>query len=866
MAIVYLAHDVRHDREVAIKVLNRDLAAVVGPDRFIAEIRTTAHFRHPHILPLFDSGSADGLPYYVMPFVDGESLRQRLSRAVQLPVSEAVAMLRELADALAYAHAAGVIHRDVKPDNVLLAGRHVFLADFGVARAVAAHVTRDQTVTGTSMMVGTPAYMAPEQLTGDPVDARADVYAFGVLAYELLTGAPPFRGTRQEVVTAHLTATPVPIAQARAETPPALADAVMRCLQKDPGLRWQRIDDLLPVLDTPSTTTGVATAASHFPRSRGRWLFAAALTLAAALAGGYFVFKQPRAGGALAVGRLNRVTTEPGLEMDPAVSPDGRAIAYAAGVPGETRIYVRQITGGRMTPLTSESPGARQRWPQWSSDGSRIVYQQGRPGFARRALAGESVLFAVPVIGGIAERVSSATPAVSPVAPAWSPDDRRLAFGDVDGLYVADRSGQTPAELIVAQSEVHSPAWSPDGQRIAFVSRALGFTFGEESLGNVETSSLYVVNVQTRQITRVTNGDWLDVNPVWMPDGRSILFISSRGGGRDVFRQRLDRSGALDGEPERISSGLNAHGMSLSRDGRLLAYSSYAPRANIWSVDIPEGRVASVREARQVTFGSEKIEKLAVSWDGRWLAYDSDRNGHPAVWKMPLAGGSPEPVTRGPNNEFVNDWSPDGQELVIHSMREGGQRDVMVVSADGTKVEAVTTSPAEEQHAAFGPDGNSIVFDLSRSNEPNDLYVARRARRGSPWQAAVRLTTGGSSDPKWSPDGRLIAYSVRGALIVITPDGSGRRVVVSPSPEYPLLAYPIWSRDSRTIYYKAYDTQLHKSIWAVPATGGQPRLLVAFDDPARRSLRREFATDGQRFYFTIASDESDIWTLELISK
>ena len=232
-----------------------------------------------------------------------------------------------------------------------------------------------------------------------------------------------------------------------------------------------------------------------------------------------------------------------------------------------------------------------------------------------------------------------------------------------------------------------------------------------------------------------------------------MLFISNRGGGRDVFRQRFNRSGQPDGEPERISSGLNAHGISVSRDGRLLVYSSYTQRANIWSVAIPEDRVASVREAQQVTFGTEKIEKLTVSWDGRWLAYDSDRNGQADVWKIPLAGGTPEQVTRGPNNEFVNDWSPDGGEIVYHSMSQGGQRDVMVVSADGMKTEPVATSAAEEQHAAWGPDGNSIIFDLSTAAVPPTSCscrgargAARRGNRRAGWSRAVPIRNGHGTD------------------------------------------------------------------------------------------------------------------------
>jgi Tol biopolymer transport system component len=183
------------------------------------------------------------------------------------------------------------------------------------------------------------------------------------------------------------------------------------------------------------------------------------------------------------------------------------------------------------------------------------------------------------------------------------------------------------------------------------------------------------------------------------------------------------------------------------------------------------------------------------------------------------------------------------------------------------KTEMVTNSPAEEQHSAWGPDGNSIIFDLSTSaDSSNQMYVVKRVRRGAPWGSPRRLTSDGSSDPKWSPDGRLIAYCASGELRVIAPDGTGQRTVVPVAAGHPQPTYPIWSRDSQTIYYKAYDQQLATSIWAVSADGGQPRMVVTFDDPTRRSLRREFATDGRRFYFTVANDESDLWAMQLISK
>jgi len=272
MATVYLADDLKHHRQVAIKVLKTGLAAALGPERFLREIEIAAQLTHPNILPLFDSGSAGEsgeLLFYVMPYVPGESLRDRLARSETLPASEVVRIVREIADALSYAHAQGILHRDIKPDNVLLSGRHALVADFGVAKAVS-EATGQQQLTTTGVALGTPRYMAPEQITADVViDGRADIYALGVLAYELLTGRPPFRGsTTHALFAAQLTEEPAPIGAERADVPPALVAAVMRCLARDREDRWQSAGELLGELEALATPASGTAAVEAGPRAR----------------------------------------------------------------------------------------------------------------------------------------------------------------------------------------------------------------------------------------------------------------------------------------------------------------------------------------------------------------------------------------------------------------------------------------------------------------------------------------------------------------------------------------------------------------------------------------------------------------------
>jgi tetratricopeptide (TPR) repeat protein/tRNA A-37 threonylcarbamoyl transferase component Bud32 len=268
MATVYLAQDLKLHREVALKVLRPDLAAALGPERFLQEVDIAAKLTHPHILPLHDCGEADGFLFYVMPYIEGESLREKLAKEGELPVSDAVRILKEVVDALAEAHSRGVVHRDIKPDNVMLRGRHALVTDFGVAKAVS-EATGRQKLTTAGVALGTPAYMAPEQAAADPhIDHRADIYAVGAVAYELLTGRPPFTGTtQQEILAAHVTQTPEPVTKFRESVPPALEQLVLKCLAKKAADRWQTAEELIPQLEALATPSGGVTPLGTQPVS-----------------------------------------------------------------------------------------------------------------------------------------------------------------------------------------------------------------------------------------------------------------------------------------------------------------------------------------------------------------------------------------------------------------------------------------------------------------------------------------------------------------------------------------------------------------------------------------------------------------------
>jgi serine/threonine-protein kinase len=289
MSRVFLVEDVALHRQLVVKVLPLEMAVDVSVARFQREIALVAQLQHPHIVPLLTTGETHGLPYYTMPFVQGESLRDRLARDGELPIAEAVRLLREMATALAYAHERGIVHRDIKPENVLLSGGIALVADFGVAKALINSATAERgPLTSVGIAIGTPAYMSPEQVTADPsVDHRADIYALGMVAYEMLAGQTPFAGrTAQALLSAHVVDTPEPLQNRRAAIPPALATLVMGCLEKRPADRPQNATAIVHALDALTTPTQISVPRNRSSRASRAMLVSAALVAAIGVAGG----------------------------------------------------------------------------------------------------------------------------------------------------------------------------------------------------------------------------------------------------------------------------------------------------------------------------------------------------------------------------------------------------------------------------------------------------------------------------------------------------------------------------------------------------------------------------------------------------
>jgi eukaryotic-like serine/threonine-protein kinase len=866
MATVYLAEDRKHQRKVAIKVLRPELSVSLGVERFAREIAVAARLQHPHILGVLDSGQADGFFFYVMPYVEGETLRDRLLRGGELPVHEALRLLGEMADALAAAHRSGVVHRDIKPENIMIAGRHAMVMDFGVAKALT-ESTGSHQLTSVGVALGTPTYMAPEQATADPqMDGRVDIYALGVLAYEMLTGQPPFVGLNpQQTLAAHVNQPPVPLAQRRPGVGPGLDTLVMRCLAKRPADRFQTANELVLALEPLTTPSGGMTPHGITPHGTAPYqavggkpgrrvlTIAAGLALVTAAAWGASRVLAPQS-LAIEAGRSRQVTRDPVPELFVAISPDGREVAYQSGWSElRTRIEVRDVEGGRPLILTGDWGGA-QAHPGWTRDGRSVLFDHAGTEAER-----PSGVWKLPRLGGEAVRPDSA-------------DNASKFRGLTIRVFDRDSMGFTDAEGRSAVYALTKPLSDvvPSTLRIRHDGKAVAFMAGNpdyiSSWTNIAPSAIWVL-VPGDDPVRVTDATSLNASPEWLPDG-SLLYVSNKGGTRDIWVVALDRNGRpRESTRKRLTTGLDAHTISVSDDGRKLAYTRMNVRQNIYAMPIPSGGVASVAAARPITTGNQIVERFAVSRDGKLLAFDSNLEGNQQIFVMPAAGGEPRRVTRNAADDFSPHFSGDASQIAFHTTRNG-DRDIYVINTDGSGEQRLTTDAIQSFNPAFSPDGRRIAFgDLDIARRTSNLRLLERSGPGGTWNDPTAIDAPNGYAPRWSPDGRQLVYEVRGPAnggadrtgIAVLPLGGTSRVLV-PSGG----TWPEWSPDGQSIFYFGVENG-EAGYYQVPARGGPVRKVIRFDVPQRRPWAASPAAIANGLvYFVLLELESDVYVMELI--
>ena len=858
MGVVYKALDTHLHRNVALKFLpsniEREAHALM---RFRREAQAASALNHPNIIVIHDISREAGHDFIAMEYVSGKTLDQLIPRS-GMRLDDMLKVAVQITDALATAHAAGIIHRDLKPSNIMVDDHGlVKILDFGLAKLVYQGIGEMEetattvTQTGEGRIVGTPAYLSPEQAEGKPIDARSDTFSLGVMLYQMATGVRPFRGeSAVSVMSAILKDSPVAPIAVNPALPPDLDRIIRRCLAKDPVRRYQTAVDLWNDLEELQELVKGRAGSIAVRTKRVRqvpWQFImVAVGAVIGIAGSTMIWQYRQAKQAAPV-HLNvafsKLTSQPGVEWFPSLSPDGKWVVYSGGSSGRRQIYLQSVSG--QTPLDlSRDTTADDDQPAFSPDGELIAFRSSRDGGG---------IFVMGRTGEAIKRVTHVG-----FHPAWSPDGTQLAFTTENvELYPQNATGRSGLWIAnVTTGEIRRlyegdavlASWSPHNQRIAYTHR----------LGNPTQSAIWTIPVRGGTSKPVMSEKTTNWNPVWSPDGKYLYFSSDRRGSMNLWRVPIgEASGETRGEPEAITTPAPyfAH-PSLSADGKHVAFASALVTANIQRLTLdPSGVVNG--EPAWVTTGSLRWSNPAPSPGGNWIAVYSlvQPEGH--LYLVHPDGTAMRQLTSDSAIDRMPRWSPDGNWVGFFSDRNG-RLELWKIRPDGSDLQQLTEGGAS--YFAWAPDSSRIAT-VSESDEPRLKSRVFIFDPNRPWkQQSPELLP--QLDPPssrflvndWSQDGK-------GLVGVAEPPIGGVVRYSLESHKYERLTdfgeWPVWLPDSRRVLFVAHG----KDFYLVDSSSKQVRKVfsVARDIIGPPQLTR----DGKTAYFSRRVTESDIWLVTL---
>lgn len=883
MGEVYEALDRELGDPVALKVLHPDLARDDrAVERFKREIRLARRVAHPNVCRVFDlefhDDEAGGgrTAFLTMEFLPGETLEELLRSRRRLEPSEALPIVRQVAGALSAAHESGVVHRDLKPANVLLvpeAGgrKRAVVTDFGLA-AVRAEVEHGgPALTRSGHVVGTASYMAPEQAQGLAATARADVYALGVVMFEMLTGRRPHEGDSAVTLLMKRVSDPPPSPRAYLpDVDPVWERVILRCLERQPAARFGEVSDVVaalegregslpteafPSIPPPAAATAPVPRDGVSARRRRVAAGAAGLALVALLAGAVALWVRRGPARTPAASPLQgvQVTTSAGLDLQPAFSPDGQSIAYASDRTGTFELYVRSLAaGGREIALTSD--GAQNFQPAFSPDGQWVAYHsRGRGG-----------IHVVPALGGAPRLLSEFGS-----HPAFSPDGTQVAFQSdafVDlapsamnalppsTIWVVPFAGGAARPVTAAGRPAGghgAPAFSPDGSRIAFIS------------ADTRNAEIWMAPAGGGEPIPVVTDQPTARDPVFAPDGRSILFCGSPDRENSgILEVPINASGRSAGRPARLTSlGLSRiRNVAVSRDGRRLSYSAVTIRSNLWWVPM-DGRGEPAGPARALTAETGRTARPVFSPDGSRIAFSRFRAGsNEDVWTVSADGSGATQVTTDPAVDSRPDWFPDGKRLAFFSNR-GGKGALYALSLATGREELLLETGKDIDAPRLSPDGTRIAYN-SRQGGPLNVWLA-----DLPTGQRRKLT----DDPElvgwpcWSPDGTALAVQQRrgeDTRLAIVDAATGRltTVVSTKGQSWPHSFSP----DGARIAF-AGERDGRWNVFTVPRAGGPETAATTFEKLTTYVRYPSWSPKGDRIVFEFAETSGNVWVVERVA-
>jgi Tol biopolymer transport system component len=845
MGEVYRARDTRLGRDVAIKVLPEALANDADRlRRFEQEARTIAALNHPNIVAIHDIGAHDGTPFLVSEFLEGQTLREKLESG-PIPVRRAIEYALGIAQALAAAHDKGIVHRDLKPENMFVTrdGR-IKVLDFGLAKLVRPEDNHETAVTLTNpatlpgMVVGTVGYMSPEQVRGEPIDPRSDIFSFGAVLYEMLTGKRAFkRETSAETMTAILRDEPQALNDTGWQGPPELQRILVRCLEKNVERRFQSASDLAFAIESLSgASTGMPTAKSvPQPKSRRAWL---PWVIAAALLMGTAVWEMVRPTAApanpLEKAHFSRVTDFESVEA--AISPDGRFVAFVSDHDGPFDVWLTQVGTGRLINLTQGKAGPLPgplRNVGFSGDGSEIWIGGGDVGRRLRLM---------PLTGGAPRNFLGEQAANL----AWSPDGERIVyhtFGNGDPMFVADRSGANARRIFGDRPGIHNhfPAWSPDG-------RWIYFSHGTPATGEMDLWRIDPAGRNPERLTQI-NTDVAYPTPV---GNRTVFYVARDGDGSGPWLWAFDLKRK---DSRRASIGLEQYtSVQASADGHKLVATISNPVARLWTVPILD-RIAEERDVKPFTVPNERA--LAPRFGGSSLFYLSSLGAGDGLWR--LRDGQATEIWKGADGALMETpaVSPDGGRVAI-VLRRSRKRQLHVVSSDGAELQPIAEGIDVQGTSCWSPDARWIVTGGSDATGPGLFKIPLEG--GSP----VRLVAGQALNPVWSPDGSLIVYagtnvSTFAPLLAVRPDGTS---VELPNISLRRLGEHVrFSPDGKSLIYMQ-GLLASQDFWLLDLASMKSRPLTRLQN---RAAMRTFdvTSDGKQIVFDRLRENSQVVMIDL---
>ncbi|MBX9929609.1 MAG: protein kinase [Gemmatimonadaceae bacterium] len=783
MAKVFLAHDLRHDRRVAIKVLKPELAAVLGAERFVVEIKTTAALQHPHILPLFDSGTADGFLFYVMPFIEGETLRARLDRETQLGVDEALRIARDVGDALDYAHRHGVIHRDIKPENILLHDGRPMVADFGIALAVSAAAGGRMTETGLSL--GTPHYMSPEQATADKeISARSDLYSLASVLYEMLAGTPPHTGaSAQQIIMKIVTESAEPVTKFRKSVPEHVAAALAKALEKLPADRFDSVHAFTDALaDSGFRTTTSPGQPAHGATQARRTQLLTALTVVSVVVGAWGWFRPTPPPP------VSRYTvTFPGISSElatnplPIPAPDGSFLVFRASIAGQptrAQLWLKRREAARATPIagTEQSLGFA-----LSPDGTQIVFVVG------------SRLLRVPVTGG----------GPVPVGPTNARGPGKVVWRDDGMILYTSTSGRLFPAIVPATGGAGTAVGVPDSLRAIFTSDVPGTKniLFVATTGSINRTDLWAFDANTKRSVLLLR----DVGAARAIGNGALVYSQNT----RLFAVEFDEKRlTMRGEPVTLADSVptGLWSFELSRAGMLLLRADAGgeltdPFDMVW-ID-RRGRITPIDTTwrfSMVTVAGN--HGWALSPDEKRVAIGAATGAGDDIWIKQLPTGALSRLTFDIGSDFRPRWALGGNAItyVTSSRTPPG---VYLRRADGTGTDSLLSSAALIDEGTLSPDGTWLVARQGSNGSVAGGRDIRIARPGV--DSALKpliVTPSDETSPRISPDGRWIAYQ--------SDETGSNEIFVRSFPNANSVKYqlstgggvaPLWSRDGRELFF-----------------------------------------------------------------